>query len=168
MGMLEDILGQVLKTAVNQGAKEVGGRVSQQSPAAGGDPLTQSLGSFLGANNKDANPILVIILQFIQANGGIMAILSKFQQKGMKAEADTWLGTGPNTLISPQQVEQVFDQKSLGELGKSLGTKSSGAADTLAKVLPELVNQFSPQGSLPPNETALLATFMKMLAPQGA
>lgn len=170
MGMFEDILGQVLKSAVNQGVKEVGGKITQQNPAqrpaAGGDPLTQILGSLLGANQKDANPILVIILKFVEANGGIMAIIAKFQNKGMKAEADSWVATGPNQLISPQQVSQVFDAQALGELGKSLGTTPEGAASTLSKVLPEVINQFSPQGEVPGNDGELVGIFIKMLQPQ--
>jgi hypothetical protein len=75
MGMLEDILGQVLKTAVDRVGKEVTGQASPkspppvQTPAPTGDPLTQILASVLGADKKNANPILVIILQFIEANG---------------------------------------------------------------------------------------------------
>ena len=82
MGLLEDVLGQVMKT---QGAGSTG---ATATAPAGGDQLTAMLGSFLGADKKDASPVILAIMKFVQSQGGISGILAKFQSKGLDKQAD--------------------------------------------------------------------------------
>jgi uncharacterized protein YidB (DUF937 family) len=155
MGLLDDVLGQVLKP---QGAGD-----STATVTPGGDQLTKMLGSFLGADKKDASPIIVAIMKFIQSQGGISGIIAKFQKKGFDKQADSWVGTGQNEKITPQQVEQVFDQPAIDDLAKAMNTTPHEASKTLADYLPELLNQFTPDGKLPANEGDVLTSVMGML-----
>lgn len=157
MGLLEDVLGQVMKS---QGAAPAG---APNTASPGGDQLTAMLGSFLGADKKDASPIILAIMKFVQSQGGIAGILAKFQQQGLGKQADSWVSTGGNESITPQQVEQVFDRGSINELAQSLNTTPDAAKKTLADVLPELLNQFTPDGKVGANEGDVLTSVMGML-----
>lgn len=157
MGILEDVLGQVMKT---QGGASTG---APTTAPPGGDQLTAMLGSFLGADKKDASPIILAIMKFVQSQGGISGILAKFQKQGLDKQADSWVGNSQNEKITPQQVQQVFDQPAITDLAKSLNTTPDAASKTLADVLPELLNQFTPNGKLPADEGNVLSSVMGML-----
>ena len=155
MGLLDDVLGQVLKP------QDAGSGTATATP--GGDQLTQMLGSLLGADKRDASPIILAIMKFVQSQGGISGIIAKFQKKGLDKQADSWVGTGENQKLTPQQVQQVFDQPALDDLAKSMNTTPNVASKTLADYLPELLNQFTPDGKLPANEGDVLTSVMSML-----
>ena len=159
MGLLEDVLGQVMK---NSGG---GGTATAERPTGppGGDQLTNMLASFLGADKKDASPIIVAIMKFVQSQGGISGIIAKFQKKGMSKQASSWVGTGKNESITPQEVEDVFDRPALNQLAQSMNTTPEAASKTLADFLPELLNQFTPDGKLPDDEGDVLTSVMGML-----
>jgi uncharacterized protein YidB (DUF937 family) len=155
MGLLEDVLGQVLKTQ--------GDPAGPTTATPGGDQLTAMLGNLLGANKKDASPFILAIMKFVQSQGGVSGIIAKFQKKGFDKQANSWVGTGQNEKITPQQVEQVFDQPAINDLAKSMHTTPDAASKTLADFLPELLNQFTPDGKLPANEGDVLTSVMGML-----
>lgn len=157
MGLLEDVLGQVMKS---QGAAPAG---APNTAPPGGDQLTAMLGSFLGADKKDASPIILAIMKFVQSQGGVSGIIAKFQQKGFGKQADSWVGTGRNEAVTPQQIDQVFDRGSINELAQSLDTTPDDAKKTLADFLPELLNQFTPNGKVAGNEGDVLTSVMGLL-----
>lgn len=159
MGLFEDVLGQVMK---NSGG---GGTATAERPtgAPGGDQLTNMLASFLGADKKDASPIIVAIMKFVQSQGGISGIVAKFQLKGYGKQADSWVGTGANQQITPKQVADVFDRGSINNLAQTMNTTPEAATNTLSQFLPELLNQFTPEGKVPGNEGDILNSVLGML-----
>jgi uncharacterized protein YidB (DUF937 family) len=166
MGLLEDILGQVVSNPNSKNSSPAN-RPSVSRPAppgtTGGDQLTNMLGSLLGADKQDASPIILAIMKFIQSQGGISGILAKFQQHGMSRQAESWVSTGKNETITPQQVEQVFDRGAINQLAQSMNTTPEKATNTLADFLPELLNQFSPDGKVPEDDGNILASVLGML-----
>ena len=49
-------------------------------------------------------PIIQIALQLLQQSGGLAGILEKFKKAGFGAQANSWVSTGQNMAISPEQV----------------------------------------------------------------
>jgi uncharacterized protein YidB (DUF937 family) len=163
MGTIEDVLGQVLGQSGNP---QGGVATASQQGQPGGDQLTNLVVQALGADKADANPILAAIASFVQKNGGIPGIIQKFQKSGLAEKAGSWLSTGSNEALTPQQIGQVFDEGSIQGLAKDLNTTPEKAKKTLAETLPELVNQFSPGGALPENADELLGSFTQLLGAQ--
>jgi uncharacterized protein YidB (DUF937 family) len=90
-------------------------------------------------------------MQFI-ANypGGLPALLGKLSGAGYGKQADSWVGTGQNLPISPEVLSQIFGQSQVGNAAQQFGVDETTAAGGLAALLPELVNQLTPQGRLEP------------------
>ena len=91
-------------------------------------------------------------------------MLSKFQQAGYGAQADSWVGTGQNINISPDQLQQVFGSGALGDIAAKLGMSQEQAGSAMSQVLPELVNQLTPQGQVTPDSENSVAEGLDALA----
>ena len=65
---------------------------------------------------QGGNPLLMILLQLLQQNGGIGGLMGRMQQSGMGDQVQSWIGTGENQPIAPDALSQIFGQ---GQLGRS-------------------------------------------------
>ena len=81
----------------------------------------------------------------------------------MAQEADSWVGTGPNVGVSADQVQQVFGSSALSNLATQLGTSQGQASSVLAQILPELINQLTPEGQVPENHGDLISQGLALL-----
>jgi len=75
-------------------------------------------------------------------------VLGKFRQAGMGAQADSWVSTGPNMNISPDQLQEVLGSGAFGDVASKLGIPQDQAGSTMSQVLPELINQLTPRGEV--------------------
>ena len=134
MGLLDALIGNVLGSAL-------GGNQRQ-------DPLGSVLGGLGGGNQaQGGNLLLQVVLSLLQQNGGLEGVLGRFRQGGLGQQADSWVGTGQNMNISPDQLQQIFGSSTMRDLASQLGMPEEQAGSTMAQVLPELINQLTPQGS---------------------
>lgn len=83
------------------------------------------------------------------SGGGLSGLVQSFEQSGLGQVIGSWIGTGGNLPISPDQVQQVFGSGKLGELAQSLGIQTDQVAAQLAQVLPHLIDSLTPNGQLP-------------------
>jgi uncharacterized protein YidB (DUF937 family) len=157
MGLLDDVLGNVMGAAAG----------GQQPRRPGGDLLGSILGGLAGGGQ--AQPaggqaaLLAAVFALVQQHGGLAGVLELFRRSGLGEHADSWVGTGPNKGVTPDQLQNVFGPQVLGQLAGQLGMSHGDASSAIAQVLPELINQFSPQGQLPDNHADLLSQGLEML-----
>jgi len=109
------------------------------------------------------NPLLQIALQILQQSGGLQGMLGKFQQAGFGKQAQSWISPGQNMPISPDALSQIFGQGQLGRIAQQLGMSNDEAADGLAQVLPNVVDEMTPQGQIPDNDTDLVSRALAIL-----
>jgi uncharacterized protein YidB (DUF937 family) len=135
MGLLDGLLGSVLGGAM-------GGRSSP-----------------MGAPGMDAqaNPLLQIALQMLQQNGGLGAVLQRFQQAGFGDQAQSWVSTGQNLPINADILQQVLGQGQIGHVARQMGVSDDEAAGGLAAMLPQIVDHMTPQGALPADSDDLVS-----------
>jgi len=138
MGLLDGLLGQVM-----------GGMMG----GAGQAPM----------QGQSQNPLLQIALQMLQQNGGLSGVLGKMQQAGYGQQAQSWIGTGQNMPIDPGALSQIFGHGQLGQLAEQFGLSPQQASDGLAHVLPQVVDQMTPQGQVPDNHSDLVQQALAML-----
>lgn len=151
MGLLDALIGNVLGSAL-------GGNQRQ-------DPLGSILAGLGGGNRgQSGNPLLQVALLLLQQNGGLEGLLSKFRQGGLAQQADSWVSTGQNMNISANDLQQIFGSSTLRDLASQLGMPEEQAGSTMAQVLPELINQLTPQGQVPANGDEEIAEGLSMLA----
>jgi uncharacterized protein YidB (DUF937 family) len=81
----------------------------------------------------------------VQQNGGLEGLVAKFQQGGLGDVVQSWISTGPNLPISPDQLGQALGPDALQQLG-------AGGQDLLgplSQLLPQVVDGLTPNGQLP-------------------
>ena len=151
MGLLDALIGNVLGSAL-------GGNQRQ-------DPLGSVLAGLGGGSQaQSGNLLLQVALSLLQQNGGLEGILNRFRQGGLGQQADSWVGTGQNMNISGNELQQIFGSSTLRDLASQLGMPEEQAGSTMAHVLPELINQLTPQVQVPANGDEEIAEGLSMLA----
>jgi uncharacterized protein YidB (DUF937 family) len=66
----------------------------------------------------------------------------------------SWIGTGPNQPISPNDLESAIGNDTLDTLAKRTGMSRDDLLARLSQTLPGLVDQLTPNGRLPTREEA--------------
>jgi uncharacterized protein YidB (DUF937 family) len=84
--------------------------------------------------------------------GGLGGLGQLFEQAGMGAQMQSWVSTGQNLPISPDQLSRVFGADGLSQIAEAAGMSQKDAADQLSQILPNLVDGLTPRGSLPLGE----------------
>ena len=106
---------------------------------SGGGMLARMLGG----------PMLGIILGMLKKQGGLGGILDKFKGAGLGHKADSWVGTGPNETLDPEEVERALGPDELRQIAEQTGLTVEQVREKLAEGLPEVINEVTPQGSVP-------------------
>ena len=75
-------------------------------------------------------------------------LVEKFSGGDLLSLAQSWLGDGANSSISPQQIASVLGQSNIAEFASKLGLGEGAAGDGLAKMIPDLIDGNSKGGSL--------------------
>lgn len=116
--------------------------------------------SALGGNGQSQTQNLVtgVIGMLQNSTGGLTGLVEKFQKSGLGDVAASWVGTGDNQAVSPEQVVEVLGQEKVTELAKEAGIPEEKGAEVLAQVLPTVVNEMTPDGEIPePHKFGMLS-----------
>jgi uncharacterized protein YidB (DUF937 family) len=108
---------------------------------------------------------LVSMLQEPQV-GGVEGLARIFQQRGLGQEADSWIGTGQNRPITPDQLTQALGSQRVESLASQLGLGKIAGAAAIAALLPVLIDKLTPDGRAP--QTASLGGLLGSLLGGGA
>jgi uncharacterized protein YidB (DUF937 family) len=82
-------------------------------------------------------------------SGGIGELVERFKRNGQGQAADSWVGTGPNQPLGPDQLEKAIGPEVLDSLTQHTGLGRDELLSRLTRELPDAVNEFTPQGRLP-------------------
>jgi len=115
------------------------------------DEISAQVHSALGATGGEHSAMINHILQTLGGaqSGGLPALVQAFESKGLGSVIASWIGGGPNQPISPQALQNVLGDAHIQDLAKKLGINPADAAAKLSKVLPEVINQLTPNGQMP-------------------
>jgi uncharacterized protein YidB (DUF937 family) len=105
-----------------------------------------------GLGGGSGNPLLRMLLPLVASmlmNGGLNKILGRLQAQGKGAQADSWVGKGANEPIDAAAVRDAMDDDELDRIATQLGVSKDEAAEAVAQVLPDVVDQATPDGDLP-------------------
>lgn len=137
-GGLGGALGGALGGMLGGGAGGAGGGLGGMLPGGLGGLLQGPLGGLLAGGA--AGSVL---------SGGLGDLLKQFQQSGHGDTAQTWVGTGPNKEISPNDLSSALGEDQIKTLMNQSGMSRDDLVGALSQHLPELVNQLTPDGRLP-------------------
>jgi uncharacterized protein YidB (DUF937 family) len=130
MGLL-DIVGGML-----------GGQASGTQGAGGGQAelLNLIVGMLAGAGQGG---------QGGGAAGGLGALLQQFQAAGLGEQFNSWVGTGQNMPVSPEQLQGAFGSDQMSQMAERMGLSTGDLGAQLSQMLPQVVDQLTPGGQLP-------------------
>ena len=81
--------------------------------------------------------------------GGIGDLIGQLTQKGYGHQADSWVGTGANEPLPSQAIDEVFGHDQLHRIAQQAGIGDDEARSGLSELLPDVVDHFTPGGSMP-------------------
>jgi len=114
-----------------------------------------------------SNPMAAAVLQMIQNHpGGLQGLIQCFHQNGLGGVISSWISTGQNQAISPDQVQQVLGNNTLQQVAEKAGISPDQAKSSLAELLPTLVDKLTPNGQVP-EHSSLLAMGESLLGSLG-
>jgi uncharacterized protein YidB (DUF937 family) len=109
----------------------------QQQASGGGGLLGQLGGLLAGAAGGAA------------VSGGLGSLLEQFRNSGLGQQADSWVGTGQNHQVTPEQINAVIGHGKLAEIAQQAGLDPAQLSQLLAQALPTIVDKLTPGGQLP-------------------
>ena len=90
-------------------------------------------------------------------SGGLGDLLRRFQANGQGDKAQSWIETGSNRPIAPDELEQALGPERVQWLMEQTGMSKQELMAGLSTKLPEVVDKLTPEGHLPsPEETERL------------
>lgn len=152
-GGLGDIVGSMLGGGQQQGGG-LGGLVG--SMLGGGQQqnnldVGSILGSVLGGNNNQSNmlvSLMPLVLGWIQRNGGLSQAFNQLNSLGLADAAGSWMRQGTNQQLGPDVVNQIFGNNEISQFAQQTGMDTGAVQMGLSQLLPEVMNQLTPQGGL--------------------
>ena len=101
------------------------------------------LGGIVGAG------MVSVVNGIIEKHGGLQGVVSEFEKNGLGATVQSWVGTGPNQPILPDEVHKTLGPDLLQQLSEKSGLSVQDLAQKLSHVLPEAVDKLTPAGAIP-------------------
>lgn len=98
------------------------------------------------------------VMAWIESQGGVEGVIEKFRASGLGDIVASWIGKGDNLPVSVEQVISVFGEPALQMLSSKTEFDLQGVSSLLAKMLPGIVDHFSPDGAVQTNTDFLTAS----------
>jgi len=144
MGLLDDVIGAAL------GAKPTQGQTAQGQPSQ--DQFSQIAAALMallapragGAAVPQAAPT-----PSQAPSGGLDVLINQFKQSGLEDVINSWIGTGQNQAISPNQLRQALGQRTINDLSRQSGAPQDDLLSQLSRYLPSVIDKLTPNGQLP-------------------
>jgi uncharacterized protein YidB (DUF937 family) len=80
---------------------------------------------------------------------GLRELIDGFKSSGQGEIADSWVRTGPNKPVAPQELERAISPEVWATLSEQTGLSRQELLSRLSRALPEAVDKYTPQGQLP-------------------
>jgi uncharacterized protein YidB (DUF937 family) len=148
-------LGAALNNALGGGQAQPGQQQLGQQPGqpAGGGFLGSGGGIVGGLMNSLSNSPFGGVIAGAAAgtavSAGLDGLLNQFRGAGHAETVNSWVGTGANHPISPDQINNVLGQGKIAEIAAQAGVSPEQLSQLLAQALPSLVDKLTPGGRLP-------------------
>lgn len=121
------------------------GGMGQQNTGFGNQPF----GGFANSG------VIGLVLQMIQSYpGGLPALIQLFEQSGLAEQAQSWISTNANQPVTGAQMQQALGSQ-IQTIAQQTSVPHTDVANSIASLLPQLIDKLTPQGSLPQNHDAV-------------
>ena len=122
------------------------------------------LDSITGQKTGGVQGVLVSTVMALitdQNTGGIAGLVKKFAGSGLGDIVNSWVSTGENLPVTPQQIQQGLGSDAIKQLAAKAGISPEEVTSHLTQVLPQVVDKLTPEGQVPQGD--LMSKGMEML-----
>ncbi|MDH2066317.1 YidB family protein [Pantoea sp. GD03673] len=88
------------------------------------------------------------VLEWIEQQGGLPAIVSYLQRGAYSEVVNSWLSDQQNVVLSSELVQKMMSPVAIEQLATRMGISTCDAVNLLARYLPQLVDKASSAGVL--------------------
>ena len=114
------------------------------------DQLGQAVGGMMGGQTAQ-NPLLQAVTSLLgqkSSLGGLAGLVQTFQKNGLGDIVNSWVSTGKNLPITPDQIKQGLGSDFLSQLANEAGVSPDTASAQLSSLLPDLIDKLTPNGKI--------------------
>jgi uncharacterized protein YidB (DUF937 family) len=86
---------------------------------------------------------------------GLGGLIKQFQQKGLSDVVDSWVSTGKNKNVAPDDISVALGGDVVDELSRRTGLTRDQVVGELARMLPNVVDNLTPDGRLPTRQEVM-------------
>jgi len=101
------------------------------------------LGGIVGAG------MVSVVNSVLEKHGGVQGVVNEFERNGLGTTVRSWVSTGPNQPVSPEDVQRALGPELLQQLSQKSGVPVQDLSRKLAEVLPQAVDKMTPDGAIP-------------------
>lgn len=116
--------------------------------------IAGKLTGLAGAEGADAGAAEGALGELLGGQGGVAGLLQQFEGSGLGEHIRSWIGNGQNLPITAEQLQQALSNQQVQALVQKTGLPVGSLMAMLAKVLPNAVDQATPNGQVPAGGTA--------------
>jgi uncharacterized protein YidB (DUF937 family) len=128
------------------------------------DSVLSALGNQPSGGSGDLLSVVAGLLAGGQGGGGgLGALIQRFEQGGLGNVMASWVGSGANLPISPEQLQSVLGSEQVQQLAQRLGMSHGDVLGQLAQMLPQAVDRVTPQGEVPPGGLGDMGSLLSAL-----
>lgn len=113
-----------------------------------GNLLSQGMSEALNSVLNGDNPLVGLAQKVLEDQGGVVAIVAKFQEAGLAELVSSWIGTGENLPVSIEQLKNVFSPAEIEQLAAKFGIENSTLLSMMSQFLPQLIDSLTPKGKI--------------------
>ena len=107
--------------------------------------ISDSLGNSFGKGGLDMNNVNALLEQF----GGIEGVMGKLQESGLGDQLSSWIGSGENQAVSPDQIKDALGAEGLDQLAAKTGLDVDDIAGRISTKMPDAIDALTPDGKVP-------------------
>jgi uncharacterized protein YidB (DUF937 family) len=127
--------------------------------------IRSAVGSALGSqSSRGRSPIVMALLALLASMagrssssqapasgdlGGLGGLVDRFRQGRLDDIINSWIGTGANKPVSPNQLHDALGSETVDDLSRETGMPRDDLLSQLSQVLPGVVDKLTPHGQLP-------------------
>lgn len=113
--------------------------------------ILNTIQSALGSGDKK-DDLMSSVIGMIGGQGGLQNLISQFGAKGLGDVIGSWVSTGKNLPISPDQLQGVLGNDAIKNIASKLGIDSNELTSQLSNLLPDVVDKLTPDGKVPEDD----------------
>jgi uncharacterized protein YidB (DUF937 family) len=111
--------------------------------------VSNLLATLQGSTGVDPAKLAGAVQETFASKGGVDGLLTTLRQGGLGGAVDSWISTGPNQAVEPQQVGAALGAENVNQISAKSGLPIEALLPLLATFLPVIIDMLTPDGNAP-------------------